>query len=176
MADMQIHSTSAARGEFVIVREFNASRDLVYAAWTEPARLMQWWGPKGFTMLSCTLDLRPGGVFHYGMRAPNGGEVWGKWTFEEVSPPERLVFIASFSDADCGITRHPMSENWPLEMHSTLTLEERGEKTLIIMRGFPVNATDSERKTFEDARDSLQVGWTGTLDQLDQYLASALTQ
>jgi uncharacterized protein YndB with AHSA1/START domain len=58
---------------FVISRTFDAPRELVYKAWTEPERLTQWFGPKGFTMPACTMDLRPGGVFHYGLRC--GG--WG---------------------------------------------------------------------------------------------------
>ncbi len=64
--------TEPAGGEFLIRRNFNAPRELVFKAWTETERLTRWWGPKGFTMLSCKLDLRPGGVFLYGMRSPDG--------------------------------------------------------------------------------------------------------
>ena len=60
-------------GEFVISRVFDAPRDLVWQSFTQAEHLKHWWGPKGFKMLSCKLDLRPGGIFHYGMRAPNGG-------------------------------------------------------------------------------------------------------
>src|SRR5205823_4677268 len=85
------------------------------ADWVEPDRLARWWGPKGFTMLSSTLDLRPGGIFHYGMRSPDGREMWGRWVFREVVAPERLVFVASFSDEAGGVTRHPFAPDWPLE-------------------------------------------------------------
>lgn len=61
--------------EFVISRVFDAPRDLVFKAWTEEERLTHWWGPKGFKLRSCKLDLRPGGFFHYGMQAPNGAEI-----------------------------------------------------------------------------------------------------
>src|SRR5215468_2760397 len=83
---------------FVITRVFDAPLDLVFKAWTEAERLTHWWGPKGFKMLSCKLDLRPGGVFHYGMQAPNGAAMWGKWVFREIVAPKRLVFVVSFSD------------------------------------------------------------------------------
>src|SRR4051794_25044239 len=84
--------------EFVVTRVFDAPRDLVFKAWTEPERLKHWWGPKGFTLFACEIDPRPGGDFHYGMRSPDGRAMWGKWVFREVVPPERLVFLASFSD------------------------------------------------------------------------------
>ncbi len=58
--------------EFSITRVFDAPRDLVWKAFTERERLMQWWGPKGFTMLDAKLDLRSGGVFLYGVRSPCG--------------------------------------------------------------------------------------------------------
>src|SRR5688572_11005598 len=93
--------------EFVISRLFDAPLDLVWKAHTEVERLQEWWGPKGFTMLSAKLDLRPGGMFHYGMRAPDGSEMWGKFVYREITAPKRIVFLESFSDAQGGATRHP---------------------------------------------------------------------
>ena len=98
--------------ELVITRIFDAPRELVWKAWTEPERLMHWWGPKGFTVHTCKVDLRPGGVFHYGMRAPDGSDIWGKFIYREIVAPERIVFIGSFSDEKGGVTRHPMSRPW----------------------------------------------------------------
>lgn len=103
--------TESAENEFVITRTFDAPRDLVWKAHTEPERLKQWWGPKGFTMLSCKVDLRPGGLFHYGMRSPDGQVMWGKFIYREIVKPERLVFIVSFSDEKGGTTRHPLAPN-----------------------------------------------------------------
>lgn len=157
--------------KFVITREFNAPRLLVWKAWTEPEHLKRWFGPKGFTMPACTLDLRPGGVFHYCMRSPDGHEMWGKWTFREIVPPEKLVLVASFSDAKGGVTRHPLSANWPLEMLSTTTLAEHAGRTTLTIEWTALNATDSERQTFDGSHDGMRMGWTGTLDQLAAYLA-----
>jgi len=159
--------------EFVITRVFDAPRNLVFKAWTEAERLTHWWGPKGFTMLSCKLDLRPGGVFHYSLHAPQGGDMWGKWVFREVMAPDRLVFITSFSDEEGNTVRAPFSSDWPLEVLSTVTFNEHEGKTTITMRGVPLNATETERQTFESMFKSMQNGWTGTLDQLTEYLAKA---
>jgi uncharacterized protein YndB with AHSA1/START domain len=167
--------TDASRAEqaFTMSRVFDAPRALVFKACTERERLAQWWGPKGFEMLACTLDLRPGGLFHYGLRAPNGTAMWGKWVFREVVAPERLVFVASFSDEEGGETRHPWSAQWPLEVLSTITFAERDGQTTLTFTGIPVNATDEERATFAASHAGMQQGWTGTLDQLAAYLAKA---
>jgi uncharacterized protein YndB with AHSA1/START domain len=134
---------------------------------------MYWWGPKGFTMRVCKLDLRPGGVFHYCMRSPDGRDMWGKWVFREIVAPERIVFVNSFSDEQGGLTRHPWSPTWPLEVLSTLTFAEHEGRTTLTLHGIPLNATEVERKTFEAGRDGMRQGFAGTLDQLAEYLAKA---
>ncbi len=166
------------RGEFFIARVFDAPRELVWKAWTEPERLANWWGPKGFKMRAVKLDLRPGGVFHYSMQAPPGSPMdnavmWGKFVYREIVKPERMVFVNSFSDERGGITRHPMSATWPLEVLSTLTFTERLGKTAVALRGGPIHATEEERRTFEAGRDSMRQGFGGTFDQLAEYLAQA---
>ena len=147
--------------------------DLVWKAWTEQERLAKWWGPKGFTFLSGKLDLRPGGLFHYGMRSPDGQEMWGKFVYREVAPQERLVFVVSFSDKNGDTTRHPASATWPQEVLNTLTLTEQDGKTTVTIQGHPINATEEERKTFDAARGSMQQGFKGTMDQLAEFLAKA---
>jgi uncharacterized protein YndB with AHSA1/START domain len=169
----QPSASASSECEFAITGVLDAPRELVFQAWTKPDRLASWWGPKGFTMLSCTLDLRPGGVFHYRMRSPDGRDMWGKWVFREVVAPERLVFVVAFSDERGGVSRHPLAPDWPPEVLSTLTLTEHEGRTTLNMRGVPFNATESERKAFEAGHESMRKGWTGTLDQLATYLAQA---
>ena len=113
--------------EFVIERVFDAPRELEWKAFTEAERLKHWWGPKGFKMLSCKVDLRVGGIFHYGMQAPDGSEMWRKWTFREIVAPERLVFLISFSDKDGGVTRHPFAPTWPAEILGTTIFTAQGD-------------------------------------------------
>src|SRR2546426_247621 len=156
---------------FVIARTFDAPRDKVWKAWTERDRLMQWFTPKGFKMTTAKLDLRPGGMFHYCMRSADGKEMWGKFVYREIAAPNRIVVVNSFSDEKGGITRHPMVATWPREMLSTFTLAEQDGKTTVTIEWTPLNPTDKERKTFDGAHEGMKQGWTGTFDQLAEYLA-----
>jgi uncharacterized protein YndB with AHSA1/START domain len=163
---------SASAEDFTTSRIFDAPRDLVWKAFTEPQHLRHWWGPKGFVVIAATVDLRPGGRYHYGLKAPDGSEMWGKFEYLEITPPERLVFISSFSDKEGGTTRHPGHMSWPLEMRSVFTFEELpGGKTRFTLNWAPWNATPAEQKTFDDNHQSMQMGWRGSLDVLTEYLS-----
>ena len=157
--------------EFVFTRIFDAPRITMWKTWTEAEQLQRWFGPKGCTVPACSLDLQPGGLFHYCMQTPDGHVMWGKWTFVEIEPLEKLVVIMSFSDAQGGVSRHPLSPTWPLETLSTMTLTERAGQTEITLRWAPYAATESERQTFDASHESMQQGWTGTMDQLAAHLA-----
>jgi uncharacterized protein YndB with AHSA1/START domain len=166
-------AAGASPPDFVITRVFDAPRELVWRAWTERDQLMQWFGPKGFTMPVATLDFRPGGSLLYCLRSPDGKEMWGKFVYREIVPPERIVLVNSFSDANGGLTRHPFSPTWPLELLATTTFAEQNGRTTITLRWTPINASESERQTFDSSHDSMRQGWTGTFDQLDEFLARA---
>jgi uncharacterized protein YndB with AHSA1/START domain len=167
---------SARHGDkpFVISREFDAPRDLVWKSWTEAQRLKQWWGPKGFVVHTSKVDLRPGGMFHYGMSAPDGTDMWGRFLYREIDPPARLEFIVSFSDPDGGITRHPGHPQWPLQMLSKVTFQETAGRTRVAVQWEAYEATEQERQTFQEGMASMQQGWTGTFEQFDDYLAQAV--
>lgn len=167
------NSAESSGSEFVLTRVFDAPRERVFEAWTESERLKHWFGPKGFQMLSCKVDLRPGGLFHYGIGAPDGSVIWGRWAFREIVRPERLVFVGSFSDEMGGVARNPWSSSWPLETLTTLTFAEDGGRTALTLWGVPIDATEAEHRTFADGRASMQQGWTGTLDKLDADLNQA---
>ncbi len=157
---------------FVIERVYDAPRERVWAAWTEAGHLRQWWGPKGFTVSRLKIDLRPGGIMHYCLRMPDGGEMWGKFVYREIVKPERLVWINSFSDPEGGTTVHPMSPSWPREMHTQVTFEDLGGKTKVTVQWTPVEGSSAtERKTFDEGRDSMKGGWSGTFEQFAAYLA-----
>jgi uncharacterized protein YndB with AHSA1/START domain len=170
-AIMEPMTKANATQPFVLSRTFDAPPALMWKAWSERARLMDWFGPKGFKMLAAKMDFQPGGSFHYCMAAPNGQEMWGKFVYREIVAPEKIVLVNSFSDEDAGVTRHPMSATWPLEMLSTFTLEDQNGRTKTTVLWLPLNATDEEIKTFEAAHDGMKQGWAGTFDQLADYLA-----
>ena len=169
-------STSAPNdaAHFGITRLLNVPRELAFAAWTEEEHLRRWFAPRDFTIPVCRLNLVPGGIFHYCMRASNGVEMWGKWTFREIVAPERLVFVNTFSNRHGNPTRHPYVAEWPLEILTTATFENplASDKTLVGLDSIPIDATPAEQKTFARMHAAMIQGWNGTFDQLAAYLAT----
>ena len=82
-------SAPAETGGLVIERVFDAPRELVWKAWTEAERFARWYGPKGFTLPVCEMDLRVGGRVLLCMRSPDGKDLWYTGAFKEIVPPER---------------------------------------------------------------------------------------
>jgi uncharacterized protein YndB with AHSA1/START domain len=168
MARVANEGDPGAGQEFVVTRVFEAPRDLVFRAWTEPERLKRWWGPRGYTMPFCEIDLCPGGVMHHCMRSPDGRDIWGKGVFREIVVPERIVLTDSFADEEGNVvspTHYGMSPEWPLEVLLTVTFEEEAGKTRVTLRyeGVPPGAD----------RDGSQQGWSESLERLGEYLAKA---
>ena len=161
----------SATAPFGISRALDAPRARVWQAWTDVEHLKHWWGPKGFIVRHCTLDLRPGGMMHYCLRSPDGSEMWGRFVYREIVKPERLVWVNSFSDEKGGISKHSMMDDWPSEMLTTVSFAEQGKGTLVTVSWVPINATEDERRVFEQGRASMQQGWTGTFEQLALHLA-----
>lgn len=157
---------------FVITRNIKAPRETVFDAFTNPDHLAQWWGPKGFTFLSCKVDMRPGGTFHYGMQGPDGAVMWGMLRYREVVPYQKLVFITEFSDEEGNAMRHPLAANWPLQTMTIATFTEAGGKTMISFEVRPVEASNVELELFASAHGGMNVGTNGMFDMLDAYLVS----
>ena len=140
--------------ELVITRVFDAPPRLVFKAWTEPERLVRWWGPQGFTMPSCEMDVRPGGAFRFRMRGPDGTDHWLQGVYQEIVEPERLVCTWTWVDAE-GKPGH--------ETLLTVCFAEQGAKTKLTLHQAAFETVTS--------RDGHQDGWTSSLDRLDEYLA-----
>ncbi len=149
-------ATESADRLLTITRIFDAPRALVFKAWTAPERLMRWWGPRGFTMTSCEIDLRPGGAYRFHLRSPEGTEHRTRGVFREIIEPERLVMTRAWVDAE-GKPGH--------ETLLTLSLADQGGKTKLTLH----------QAIFESvtARDLHQGGWSSSLDCLAEYLATA---
>ena len=162
-----------ATHELTLTRLLDAPAEKLYRCWTDRVLLEKWFAPKPYTVSGVEMDLRPGGIYHYGLRAPDGSTMWGKFVYREIVRPERIVLVNSFSDEAGNLTRHPTSPTWPLEMLSTFLFAEEQGRTTVTIKWVPLNADETERKTFDAARPGMQQGWTGTLDQLAEYLAKA---
>ncbi len=154
-----------------MTREFDAPRELVFKAWSEPERLAKWWGPKGFTIEVKKLDFRAGGQFHYAMRNKDS-VTFGKFVYRDIQTPERIVFVNSFADELGNIIPPPFPDPWPTEMLNTVTLTERNGKTVLNLRVVPINANAQEEQTFLEGHPSMHEGYGGTFDQLEEYLVN----
>ena len=154
----------------VITRTFNAPKELLWKTLTEADLLGQWWGPKGFKIEVKTLDLKPGGICHYSMTAANGYLMWGKFVYREILAPDRLMFTNSFADADGNAIKNPFLLKLALETLITVTLEEQDGKTSLTLHSIPINATANEWTAFTGIITSMQQGFVGTFDQLDDLL------
>lgn len=96
----------ADAGELILEREFAAPPERVFAAWTDRAKLMQWWGPEGVTCPFCELDARAGGRWRTCMRMPDGSENWASGVYLEFVPGRRLVFTLAWENQ--GVRGHEM--------------------------------------------------------------------
>jgi uncharacterized protein YndB with AHSA1/START domain len=158
MAEANRGADQATDRVLVITRIFDAPRDLVFKAWTEPERVAHWMGPRGFTSkVLGAMEVRPGGRYRFHMLDPDGGDHWQQGEYREVVPPEKIVCTYEWADAAGNATRP--------QTLLTLTFEELGGKTK-----FTLHQAIFESTT---ARDAHQGGWSSTLDRLAEYVASA---
>jgi len=146
--------------ELVLTRVFDAPRELVFKAWTDPKQVAQWWGPHGFTNPVCDLDVRPGGAIRIHMRGPDGTVYPMTGVYNEVVEPERLVFTSAALDAD----GNPM-----FEVLTTVTFAEQGGKTKQIMRARVIKSTAEAAPYIK----GMEAGWTQSLERLAKSLAKA---
>jgi len=167
-----MNNTQPAPPELIISRTFRAPRAAVYAAWAQPERMAAWSRFGGSAREFSAFDLHPGGTVHSVQRTPDGREDWDLLTVEEVVPNERLAYVQSFSDASGGVVRHPLSDTWPLRMHTTITFANADDGgTRFTLRWSPVDARPEEAETFAAAADGVRQGWAAMLDGLDAFLA-----
>lgn len=162
------NAPTTSEGALFIERIFDAPRELVWTAWTEPERMMRWWGPKGFTSPHCEIDLRVGGKWFNCMRSPEGQDIWGTGVYREIVPLERIVCTDSFADTEGNpvpATHYGMPGDIPLEMLVTVTFEDLGGKTKMTLRheGLPAG----------EMREGAGTGWNESFDKLAESLAAA---
>jgi uncharacterized protein YndB with AHSA1/START domain len=99
-----------------------------------------------------------------------GQTMWGRFIYKEIVETEKIVFISSFSDENGGISNAPFLDNFPPEIINVFTLAEKEGTTLLTLRGGPLNASEEQIKVYKDLFPSMNQGFTGTFDQLEEYL------
>jgi uncharacterized protein YndB with AHSA1/START domain len=151
-------ATTASDREIVSTRVFDAPRELVFQAWSDPQHLGNWWGPKGFTTTTSLFEFKPGGVWRFVMHGPDGRDYQNKVTFIEIAEPQRLIYKHG-GDKDVE----------PVNFQVTVTFEPEGaDKTRLTMRMvFPSPAA----KNFCEENYGAIQGQRQTLDRLGWYIA-----
>jgi uncharacterized protein YndB with AHSA1/START domain len=139
-------------------RVIDAPRELVFAAWTDPEHLSQWWGPDGFTTTTSAFDMRPGGVWRFVMHGPDGRDYENRITFDEIVEPERIVYHHGGGD-----------DVEPVLFTTTVTFEDLGGKTRLTMRGVFPSAEERDRVIKDYGADK---GLAQTMARLAQYLTT----
>jgi uncharacterized protein YndB with AHSA1/START domain len=149
-------------GRMVVTRVFDAPRELVWKAWTDPKYVMQWWGPKGFTAPYCEMDFRVGGKFLYCMRAPDGQEFWNGGEYHEIVLHEKIVSSMYFSDSKGNKVE---AAHYGIE-HEAI----EGEHDLILFEDIgngQTKLTFIGNETMQNAIESGQLeGWKQILDKV----------
>ena len=146
-------ATSAPTRIVVLTRVFDAPRDLVFRAWTDPRQLAQWWGPHNFTNPRCEVDVRPGGALRIDMRGPDGVVYPCAGVFREVVEPERLVFTTAALDA---------AGNAMFEVLNTVTFVEHQGKTKLTLHAEVASATPQADRFLA----GMEEGWSQSLERL----------
>jgi uncharacterized protein YndB with AHSA1/START domain len=151
----------------VVTRVFDAPRELVWKAWTDPKYVMQWWGPKGFTAPVCKMDFRVGGKFLCCMRTPDGQEFWNGGEYHEIVPHEKIVYSMYFADAKgnkVDAAQYGIEHEAIEDAHDVVTFEDCGNgQTKLTLIG---------NESMESAKNSGQVeGWSQILDKVAEVIA-----
>jgi uncharacterized protein YndB with AHSA1/START domain len=163
MTDGTVNKTE----RMVITRIFDAPRELVWKAWTDPKYVMQWWGPKGFTSPACEIDFRVGGKFIFCMKTPDGQVGWNAGEYHEIVLHEKIVSSMYFSDSK-GNKVEPEAYGIEHEAiddaYDVITFEDlgNGQTKLTFIGSEPM----------ESAKESGQLeGWAEQLDKVAAVLA-----
>jgi uncharacterized protein YndB with AHSA1/START domain len=142
----------------VATRIFDAPRDLVFSAWTDPKHLSQWWGPNGFTTTTRSFDMTPGGVWRFVMHGPDGTDYQNRITYEEIEAPERLVYSHGGGD-----------DVEPVKFRVAVIFEDLGGRTRLTMRMMFPSAAERARVIETYGADK---GLVQTLARLTDYVAA----
>jgi uncharacterized protein YndB with AHSA1/START domain len=149
--------------ELVMTRAFDAPRQLVFDAWTRPELFVRWFGPHGWSVPVCEIDLRPGGSYRYVLRGPDGAEIGLRGAYREVAPPERLVCTQVF-DGFSEVGWRPEDE----AVITAILTQQDGTTTWTATVLYP-------SREVRDAAIQLDGAWTGMADSLDR-LAEVLAE
>lgn len=155
--------------EYLLDRVFDAPREMVWRAWTDPDLLSRWYGP-GVETIIHKFVLKPGGSWLNEMK-------WGdksdrsKMVFQEIVPQEKLVWHHSSTDANWNTITSPMMADWPRVLLTTVIFEDLSDKTNVRLSQVPIDATDAEIACFAATMAGMDKGWGSGYQVMDDLLA-----
>lgn len=153
--------TATQTKALVITRTFDAPKQLVWKAFTEPEYVKKWWGPENYTAPICQIDLRVGGGYFYCMRSPEGKDFYSKGIYRDIVSQQRLVMTDSFADEKGNIvpaSYYQMPGDWPMELEVKISFKEEAGKTKMTLEHIGLPA---------EIFDMCEEGWNQSFDKLE---------
>jgi uncharacterized protein YndB with AHSA1/START domain len=155
-------------------RRLQAPRALVWKVWTQPEHFVRWFGPRDIAITHCTMDVRLGGIirFTHEAQGERGFRLGVKGTFDDVTPPERLVIRFGFVDPSGNPIAPSFLPGWPLDAQllTTATMVEQGDHTLLTVEQRVMPDDAITHPVVREERRGAREGWRQTLDRLEELL------
>ncbi len=159
--------------ELIISRTFKAPILLVWEAFSTAENLAKWWGSKGFETVVKQFQFEINGVFHYGLKSPDGSIMWGIFNYKEIDKPSKLAFTNAFSNEEgekVQAPEIPFGKHWPLEILNNISFKEQEGVTLMKMVSFPMNPKEESVQTFRNNIQNMEMGFNGIFNNLESFL------
>ena len=143
--------TTPAEREIVMTRVFDAPRQLVFDAFSKPELLKRWFGPRGWSLVVCEVDLRVGGGFRFVLRGPDGKDMGMRGVYREIVAPERSVHMESFDDfpGESQVTSVFTEQGGKTTLTATVLYPSREVRDIVIQSGMEHGAAESYDKLAE---------------------------
>jgi len=143
--------TTPSDREIVLKRDFNAPRRLVFDAFSKPELLKRWFGPRGWSLVVCEVDLRVGGGFRFVLRGPDGRDLGMRGVYREIAAPDRSVHMESFDDypGESQVTAIFVEKDGKTTMTATVLYPSKEVRDIVIQTGMEHGAAESYDKLAE---------------------------
>ena len=143
--------TTPTDREIVMTRVFDAPRSMVFDAFSKPELLKRWFGPRGWSLVVCDVDLRVGGGFRFVMRGPDGREMGMRGVYREIVAPERSVHMESFDDypGESQVTAVFIEQGGKTTLTATVLYPSKEVRDIVIKSGMEHGAAESYDKLAE---------------------------
>jgi uncharacterized protein YndB with AHSA1/START domain len=168
-----LEKQSSGKERFVINRSFDAPIDVMFEVWSDPKHLAKWLAPTGFEMEFIRPDIREGASSFYVMAGAGGIKMYGRAHYLKIEKPHQLMYTQQFCDQNEQISRHPFAPMWPATMLTVVQFESEGPQRTRVTVTWEVHGdcTPAELDTFIQGRAGMTMGWGGSFDKLEEYLA-----